>query len=68
MHNRSVKRFRELLIVTITIFLLQPTLQLHSNEIIKLKVATSSNDQVNLIVGNSQIIDCLLYTSDAADE
>lgn len=57
MHNRSVKRFRELLIVTITIFLLQPTLQLHSNEIIKLKVATSSNDQVNLIVGNSQIIE-----------
>lgn len=57
MHNRSVKRFRELLIVTTTIFLLQPTLQLHSNEIIKLKVATSSKNQVSLIVGNSQIIE-----------
>ena len=57
MHNKSVKQFRELLIVTATIFLLQSSLQLHSSEIIKLKVATFSKDQVNLVVGNSQIIE-----------
>ena len=57
MHNKSVKQFRELLIATATIFLLQSSLQLHSSEIIKLKVATSSKDQVNLVVGNSQVIE-----------